>query len=121
MGYTLIVDDEPELAHLIAITLSGIKILTRVAHDGEEAMTFIRQELPDLVLLDLVMPRMSGFQLFSHLKDTPETAHIPVIVVSAYTDRDDQAGLGDAALVMSKGSFGASDIREAVVSVLGLA
>jgi CheY-like chemotaxis protein len=120
MGYTLIVDDEPELAHLVALTLSGIKIKTKIAFDGEEAMHFIGQELPDLILLDLMMPRMSGFQLFTHLKSTPETACIPVIVVSAYTDRNDRAGLDDAALVMSKGSFGAADIREAVTSVLGL-
>ncbi len=121
MGYTLIVDDEPEIARLIAITLSGIKIPTQIAYDGVEAMTFIEQELPDLILLDLMMPRMSGFQLFTHLKNMPETAHIPVIVISAYTDRNDQAGLSDAAYVMSKGSFGTADIREAVTSVLGLA
>lgn len=121
MGYTLIVDDEPELARLIAITLSGIKISTRVAYDGIEAMHFIGQEPPDLILLDLMMPRMSGFQLFTYLKNTPETAHIPVIIISAYTDRNDKAGLGDAACVMSKGSFGAADIREAVTLVLGLA
>jgi CheY-like chemotaxis protein len=121
MGYTLIVDDEPELARLIAITLSGIQIPTRVAYDGVEAIHFIRQELPDLILLDLMMPRMSGFQLFTCLKNTPETADIPIIVISAYTDRNDHAGLSDAARVMSKGSFGAADIREAVTTVLGLA
>ena len=120
MGYTLIVDDEPEIARLIAITLSGIQIPTRIAYDGEEAMAFINQELPDLILLDLMMPRMSGFQLFAYLKNTPETSHIPIIVVSAYTDRDDHAGLRGAARIMSKGSFGAADIREAVISVLGL-
>jgi putative two-component system response regulator len=120
MGYTLVVDDEPEIAQLIALTLSGIHIPTRIAYDGKEAMDFIQQELPDLILLDLMMPRMTGFQLFAHLKSVSMTANIPVIVVSAYTDRGDHAGLAGAARIMPKGSFGAADIREAVTSVLGL-
>ena len=54
MGYTLVVDDEPEIAQLIALTLSGIHIPTRIAYDGKEAMDFIQQELPKIYSWELV-------------------------------------------------------------------
>jgi twitching motility two-component system response regulator PilH len=54
-----------------------------VAHDGEAGLIAAHKESPDLILLDILMPKMNGYEVLKELKSTPDTLHIPVIIMSA--------------------------------------
>lgn len=87
-GRILVVDDEPknrELLHDI-LEVSGFTVIE--AADGLEALSKVQSEHCDVVLLDVLMPRMDGLEACKQLKANPETAHIPVLMVSALVDRE---------------------------------
>jgi len=79
----LIVDDDAELAHLAQITLEkeGHTVIT--ASDGQEALHRVAADKPDLVVMDVTMPEMDGFELLDNLKGNAATAAIPTIMLSA--------------------------------------
>jgi len=83
----LIVDDELQNRKLLEILLEHAGYRTRTANDGEDALASIAQHTPDLILLDVMMPGMDGNQVASRLKADPATSHIPIIMVTALTDR----------------------------------
>jgi CheY-like chemotaxis protein len=85
----LVVDDEPEGAELIRDTLHGEGFRTQVAHDARQAIEAIAQKRPDLIVLDLMMPDMSGFEVLEALGRDPATATIPVLVLTARADPPD--------------------------------
>ena len=69
------------------------------AVDGEEALRLAQAETPDLILLDLIMPKLQGFEVLRSLKQSPETSHIPVIVLSNLgQDRDIQQAMESGAV-----------------------
>jgi sigma-B regulation protein RsbU (phosphoserine phosphatase) len=82
----LIVDDEPYNLDYLEQELEEQGYASLRAADGLQALEQVRSGHPDLVLLDIMMPRMDGFQVLAWLKDNPETRDIPVIVISADTD-----------------------------------
>ena len=93
----LIVDDEPHLRTLIQQTLEeledeGVDIFT--ASNGEEALETIRNEQPDLVFLDVMMPEMNGFDVAAVLKNDPATMDIPIIILSIVEDKERGFRLG---------------------------
>lgn len=79
----LVVDDERDNRELLAIVLrwDGFEVIT--AEGGEEALAIIAQQPPDLVLLDVMMPGMTGYQVVTRIRDGDATRHIPIIMVSA--------------------------------------
>ncbi len=79
----LIVDDEPFNVDYLEQELEDSDYLTIAAVDGQEALAKVRSEAPDLVLLDIMMPGMDGFEVLSRLKADPATRDIPVIIISA--------------------------------------
>jgi CheY-like chemotaxis protein len=83
----LIVDDEPDNRALLEIVLEGEGFLTRSAASGEEALASVAREAPDLIVLDVMMPGMNGYQVTTALKLNPATSGIPVLILSAFTDR----------------------------------
>jgi len=85
----LIVDDNVQNAELLQAYLEPLEAETRIAVDGVEAMEMIKQEPPDIVLLDIMMPRMSGFEVCRRLKNNPETKAIPVVMVTALNELGD--------------------------------
>ncbi len=90
MGDTiLIVDDSQDIALISARMLSqrGFAVIT--ASEGAEALAIVARQRPDCVLLDVMMPRMSGLEVLERLKADPTTASIPVIMVTAKTTDDD--------------------------------
>ncbi len=86
----LVVDDLPVNIQLIQNYLAAVGYDTMSAHNGEEALARIRERQPDLVLLDVMMPRMDGFETCRHLKHNPSTQYIPVIMVTALNEMDDK-------------------------------
>ncbi|MEX1248305.1 MAG: response regulator [Anaerolineales bacterium] len=84
------VEDEPEMIDLIRLILSrkGFEVIG--ADGGVAGLAAVRREKPDLVLLDLMMPEMDGWQVYQQLKADPETAQIPVVVVTAKAQNIDK-------------------------------
>lgn len=82
----LVVDDEPRMIGFIRMNLEleGYQVIE--AHTGLEALEMVRTQLPDLILLDVMMPRMSGFQVCSRLKSDPTLRDIPVVMVTALNE-----------------------------------
>ena len=82
-GPVLIVDDDEGCRRDLQRLLEGQGLEVQTAVDGEDALDRIRETLPALCLIDLLMPRMNGFALIEKLRAVPETAQIPIIVLSA--------------------------------------
>ncbi|RMD70810.1 MAG: response regulator [Gammaproteobacteria bacterium] len=82
MATVLIVDDSPTDIHVLKTMLEKNGYRTLAASNGEEGIQVARQAHPDIILMDIVMPGMSGFQAIRQLSQDPETQSIPVIVVS---------------------------------------
>lgn len=85
----LVVDDNEQNLELLVAYLEPTGCKIRTASDGIEAMEAVEQEPPDLILLDIMMPRMSGFEACRKLKSAPGTRDIPVIMVTALHELDD--------------------------------
>ncbi len=84
----LVVDDEPNNRLLLKVMLApdGYEVLT--AANGEEALAMITQQQPDLVVLDVMMPGMDGYQVAARIKSEDTTRHIPIIMLTALNDRN---------------------------------
>lgn len=87
----LIVDDEPDVVALIERTLSSDGFDVVKAYDGIGALDLVSTEKPDLVLLDLMMPMMSGYEVCQQLKSNPQTRDIPVVCLSSAHTPDARA------------------------------
>lgn len=87
----LVVDDEPDVVALIERTLSGNGFTVVTAYDGVSALDLVDTEKPDLVLLDLMMPIMSGYEVCQQLKSNPQTAEIPIVCLSSAHTPDARA------------------------------
>lgn len=97
MKKVMIVEDDEHISKVYEIKLSKEGYGTSLAVDGEEAVAKITRELPDLIILDLMIPKKDGFGVLEEIKKNPATAGIPVIVLSnlgQQTDQDRAIGLG---------------------------
>jgi twitching motility two-component system response regulator PilH len=90
MTQIMIVDDSPTDAHLLKKMLEKNGFSTVTAADADEGITVARRERPDLILMDVVMPGLNGFQATRELTMDPETAGIPVIIVTRKDQRVDR-------------------------------
>jgi PAS domain S-box-containing protein len=112
----LIVDDDRPAVEL---TAEGVDLLASTvlrAYGGREAIQTARRELPDVIVLDLMMPDVSGFDVVAALQEQPDTARIPVLIVTArQVDAADRSRLnGYVAAIMEKGDFGPGQLRDEV-------
>jgi CheY-like chemotaxis protein len=82
----LIVDDEPDIVTFLSAVLEENGYTSLSAKDGVEGLEVLRKEKPDLVLLDLMMPKKSGITLFQELRKDPEMSAIPVVVVTGVSE-----------------------------------
>jgi CheY-like chemotaxis protein len=81
----LVVDDEPDVASYLIMLLRDSGYETLSASDGAEALELVRKEHPDLVTLDISMPKSSGTRFYKEVKTDPELAPIPVVIVTGVT------------------------------------
>jgi two-component system response regulator VicR len=90
MTKIMVIDDEPDLLEVVKLILEsdGYQVVT--AGSGQEALNVIEKDMPDLVLLDIIMPRMDGWEVFSRIKSNPKTENIPVIMLTAKDQRIDK-------------------------------
>ena len=89
-GRILVVDDEFYIVHILYFSLGmeGYEVIT--ALDGEQALEKLKTEKPDLIVLDIMMPKLDGYEVCKAIKSSPETRHIPVILLSAKGRNVDQ-------------------------------
>src|SRR6204780_2528232 len=85
----LIVDDNPQNVELLQAFLESLPVKLVTAADGVEALEKVKQHNPDLILLDIMMPRMSGFQVCKRVKSDPKTKDIQVLMVTALNELGD--------------------------------
>ena len=86
----LIVDDVLASVKVLAAKLTGEYYEVLTATDGESALDLVREQEPDVVLLDVMMPGMDGYEVCRRLKQNPETTHIPIVMVTALSDAADK-------------------------------
>jgi signal transduction histidine kinase/DNA-binding response OmpR family regulator len=103
----LVVDDDPKAVEIIALRIMGMASTVLRAYGGREAIDAARKELPDVILLDLMMPHVNGFDVVEALKEHPDTARIPILVVTAkQITAEDRAKLsGYVTTIMEKTAF----------------
>lgn len=120
-GYILVVDDDPDSCDLLDTLLCHAGLTVKTAADGAAAMELVHQQAPALVLLDLMMPRKSGFHVLNELCGSPATRDIPVVVVSSLGDRRKAIkSLPGVAGVLEKGSFTLRDLKATVAAYITL-
>ncbi|MFI9265785.1 response regulator [Streptomyces werraensis] len=92
-GRVLVVDDNKVIRQLIRVNLEleGIEVVT--AADGAECLEVVHQVRPDLITLDVVMPRLNGLRTAARLRSDPRTAGTPLVIVSACTQHEVESGL----------------------------
>ncbi len=88
----LVVDDEPELVTIVCLMLEKKGFNVRCAYSGQELFAGLEKQMPDLILLDVMMPQMDGLEALTRLKENPETTSIPVILLTAKMQYEDILG-----------------------------
>lgn len=122
LGKVLIVDDDPKAADLLAFCLDEEAYTVLRAHGGDEGIATALRELPDLILLDLMMPKVTGFDVVAALRMQAQTATIPIIVVTAkQLTREDHELLNSYVVaIMDKTDFRpdhlSSEVRRALAT-----
>jgi len=80
-----VIDDEMEICELLKIALEARDYKVQVGYDGESAIKMVKKKKPDLLIIDLKMPRMNGYEVIAHLKSQTETADLPIMVMTSLT------------------------------------
>ena len=93
-GHILVVEDEFDIANMLDIYFRGQGFTVDVAHKGQDALNATRKQLPNLIILDINLPDMSGYEVCRDLRVTTRTSHIPIIFLTQKDERSDKiAGL----------------------------
>ncbi len=121
MSKIMVVEDDASLREIysIRITAEGYEVVS--AGDGEEALAVAVREKPDLILSDVMMPKISGFDMLDILRSTPETANIKVVMMTALS-AEDQKERGErlgANKYLVKSQVGIEDVINTIHEVLG--
>ncbi|MFH1098179.1 MAG: response regulator [Candidatus Desantisbacteria bacterium] len=90
MAKILIIDDEPLLVMAMKIRLESVGYEVISAYDGQEGLTKAQEEHPDLIILDVMLPKKNGYQICQQLKFDEQYKHIPIIMLTAKTQKMDK-------------------------------
>jgi DNA-binding response OmpR family regulator len=115
----LLVDDEPSIVKMVGrrLEMEGYEVL--VAMDGEEALQKARAEGPDLIILDLMLPKINGYEVCALLKKDSRYEKIPVIMFSARVqEKDEKMGLDAGATAYIRKPFKSQDLIEQIRSLV---
>ncbi len=115
----LIVDDEPNILLSLKFLMTKAGYLVRTAKDGEEALAEVGRDQPDLMLLDVMMPKIDGFTVCQRVKSTPEWQHVRVIMLTARgRDVEREKGLALGADDYITKPFSTKDALDRVAAIL---
>lgn len=116
----LVADDDPDILSLVALRLerSGFEVI--LARDGEQAVAAALEREPDIALLDVMMPKLDGYEVTERLRGNQATRHMPVILLTARVQKADIArGLEAGADDFVKKPFSTKELRDRVQAALG--
>ena len=85
----MVVDDDPRLVEILRAMLEGKNLNVMCMNGGQQLFDSLEEQKPDLIFLDIMMPHMDGFQVLKQLKGNPETASIPIIMLTAMVQYED--------------------------------
>lgn len=88
----IVVDDNPDIVNIVKTILEGKGYNVMCAYSGAELFTKLKERKPDLIILDIMMPEMDGLEVLTRLKGVPETASLPVILLTAKVQYEDVLG-----------------------------
>jgi CheY-like chemotaxis protein len=115
----LIVDDERQNRQLLEVLLSAEGYLLDTAGTAEEALEVVGRQRPDLILLDVMMPGMDGYQLVALLKADPDTASIKVVMLTALDDRNSRShGMSAGAVAFLTKPVDRAALHETITGLL---
>lgn len=119
MKKILIVDDDKRIVDVLAQALESEDRVIRWAYDGKGALNWIGKEVFDLVICDLMMPKVHGFQILEWIKSNPDCVHTRIMILTAksYKVDADKARQGGADLFVSK-PFEIAEVQEEVAKLL---
>ena len=116
----LVVEDEPNIVESLSFLMKKAGFVVRVARDGNTAIRTIESEAPDLVLLDIMMPRRDGYEVCRTIRANPDWDHVRIIMLSAKgRDLDRRKGLELGADDYITKPFSTREIVERVQEILG--
>ncbi|MFA6427479.1 MAG: response regulator [Candidatus Magasanikbacteria bacterium] len=120
--HVLLVEDDTFLANIYKTKFEMEKFKVTVARDGEEGLDEVKKKMPDIVLLDILLPKMDGFTVLEKIKGDKDIKNIPVILLTNLGQKDDvEKGLEmGAADYLIKAHFKPSETVDKVKKVLGL-
>ena len=115
----LVVDDDRLFLRLVELNLGKLGIRVVLADSGPEALRLAASERPDVILLDLMMPRMDGYEVMRQLRACEETREIPVVMLTAKSSQSDRAKCEEMGIVayITK-PFRMEDLRNTVTSIV---
>jgi GAF domain-containing protein/DNA-binding response OmpR family regulator len=118
--HVLVVDDDPNIAEMLRQTLSEEDFVLASAEDGEAGLRAIEARRPDVILLDLMMPKLDGFGVIERLRLDPELRNIPIVVISAkdLSEEESKTLKESVAFVMKKQGFKGDLLMEEINSVM---
>lgn len=116
----VLVEDDAFLAGMYVAKLNLENFEVHLAPDGEKGLKMAQTEVPDIILLDIILPKMSGFDVLKSLKEDPKTKNVPVILLTNLGQRDDvQKGLDlGASDYLIKAHFMPSEVVEKIKKLL---
>ncbi|MBD2578813.1 response regulator [Oscillatoria sp. FACHB-1406] len=117
--HVLVVDDSPSQREMIATLLRTIGMQVTVAGNGEEALECLKSLHPDLVITDVVMPKMNGYEFCRNLKKNPATESIPVLMCTSKGEEFDRYwGMKQGADAYIAKPFKPNDLNQAIQKLL---
>jgi CheY-like chemotaxis protein len=118
-GVIVVADDDADVLDLVALTLERGGHVVHRALDGEEAFALIKRERPDLVVLDVSMPKLDGLELTRRLRDDPDTRALRVVLLTALAqDTDVSEGLAAGADDYVRKPFSPQDLQDRIEALL---
>ena len=117
--YVLVVDDYPDVRSMVVTLLDSMSIESRQAGNGAKALEIIEHEMPAAIVLDLMMPVMSGFKMLTELYNRYPHQVIPVILMSGVADGQQMRSLPGVVGVLRKGAFSLEDLRALILAAVG--
>lgn len=119
MRRVLAVDDEPHILKLVSFSLASHGFDVVQASDGLSAVEVAEREQPDIILMDVMMPLLNGYEACERIKRNPKTAHIPIVMLSAKSQASEQAeGLERGALCYITKPFTPKELVQRVNELL---
>lgn len=115
----LLVEDEASLIELLDLVLSNCGYKISSVTDGSQVLDRVRQEKPDLIILDIMLPKLNGFEVCQRIKTDPELKHIPILILSALVQKGEiELGIRMGADIYVTKPFQNSHLIEAIETLL---